>query len=112
MIKICLSRILGEQRINQAELARRTGIRPSTINEWYHDFVERVNLEHLDRICEVYNAKLLTLLRGLQIAKTIKKTGVYLAFSSRLNVRFFYRIFSFYMQNFLILRAKLHQTRL
>lgn len=58
MIKICLSRILGEQRINQAELARRTGIRPSTINEWYHDFVERVNLEHLDRICEVLQCEI------------------------------------------------------
>lgn len=53
MIKINLSRVLGEKRINQAELARLTDIRPTTINEYYHELVERVNLDYLDRICEV-----------------------------------------------------------
>jgi len=52
MIKILLSTRLGERRLTQADLARRTGIRPTTINELYHDLVERVNLNHLDRICQ------------------------------------------------------------
>ncbi len=47
MIKILLSRKLGELRWTQAELSRVTGIRPTTINELYHEFAERVNLEHL-----------------------------------------------------------------
>lgn len=38
--------------MTQAELARQTGIRPSTINEWYHEIAERISLEHLDLICE------------------------------------------------------------
>lgn len=50
MIKILLSSRLGERRITQADLARMTGIRPSTINELYHEIIERVNLEHLDLI--------------------------------------------------------------
>ncbi|MED4377602.1 helix-turn-helix transcriptional regulator [Schinkia azotoformans] len=53
MIKIHLSKIMGEKRITQAELARRTNIRPNTINEIYHELIERINLEHLDKICEV-----------------------------------------------------------
>lgn len=53
MVRIHLSRLLGERRMKQKELADRTGIRPTTINEMYHELVERVNLEHLDRICEV-----------------------------------------------------------
>ena len=57
MIRIMLSKKLGELRWTQADLARATGIRPSTINEYYHEFAERVNLEHLDLInalfCEV-----------------------------------------------------------
>jgi putative transcriptional regulator len=53
MIKIYLSRILGEKRMTQAELARRTGIRPTTISEIYNELIERINLEHLDKICEV-----------------------------------------------------------
>ena len=42
MIKIHLSRLLGEKRWTQKDLAEATGIRPSTINEWYHEFVIRI----------------------------------------------------------------------
>ncbi len=52
MIKILLSRKLGEVRWTQADLARATGIRPSTINEYYHELTSRMNLEHLDLICD------------------------------------------------------------
>lgn len=57
-IKILLSVRLGELRWTQAELARKTGIRPTTINEMYHEICERVNLEYLDRICEALNCEL------------------------------------------------------
>ena len=36
MIRIKLSRILGEKRYSQAELARMIGIRPATISEAHH----------------------------------------------------------------------------
>ena len=58
MIKILLSRKLGELRWSQAKLARKTGIRATTINEYYHELAERVNLEHLDLICEALNCEL------------------------------------------------------
>ena len=61
-IRILLSRKLGEVRWTQADLARRTGIRPSTINDMYHEMCERVNIEHLDRICNVLNCDLSELL--------------------------------------------------
>ncbi len=48
MIRILLSTKLGELRWTQADLARATGIRPNTINELYHELVDRVNLEHLN----------------------------------------------------------------
>ncbi len=58
MIRIMLSRKLGELRLSQADLSRMTQIRPSTINEYYHDIAERVNLEHMDLICEALNCDL------------------------------------------------------
>ncbi len=58
MIRILLSTRLGERKLSQAELARRTNIRPSTINELYWEIAERVNLEHLDKICEVLDCNL------------------------------------------------------
>ena len=52
MIRILLSTRLGERRWTQADLARATGIRPNTISDLYNDFADRINLEHLDLICE------------------------------------------------------------
>ena len=61
-IKILLSTRLGERRWTQADLARKTGIRPTTINEMYHEICERVNLEHLDLICEALECNLTDIL--------------------------------------------------
>ena len=58
MIKILLSTRLGERRWTQADLARATGIRPSTINDLYHELAYRVSLEHLDLICEALDCNL------------------------------------------------------
>ena len=63
MIRVKLSTLLGEKRMTQAELARKTGIRPATINEMYHELCERVNLEHLDLICEALQCDISDLLK-------------------------------------------------
>ena len=58
MIRILLSQKLGELRWTQADLALATGIRPSTICEYYHEIAERINLDHLDLICEALGCEL------------------------------------------------------
>ena len=58
MIRILLSTRLGERKWTQAYIARKTGIRPSTINELYRETAERVNLDHLDLICEALGCEL------------------------------------------------------
>lgn len=58
VIKIHLSELLGKQKMTQAELARRTNIRPNTVNELYWELVDRVNLEHLEKICLVLGCKI------------------------------------------------------
>ena len=65
MIRIRLSTLLGERRWTQADLARRTGIRPNTVNELYHDFADRVNLEQIDKICDVLECDLSDLLERI-----------------------------------------------
>lgn len=57
MIRILLSKKLGEIKWSQADLARVTGIRPNTISELYHEYTCRINLEHLDLICEALHCE-------------------------------------------------------
>lgn len=52
MIKVHLSRLLGEKRWSQAHLSRITGIRPSTIGDIFNEFAERISLDHLDKFCK------------------------------------------------------------
>lgn len=70
MIKILLSSRLGDLRLTQADLARMTGIRPSTINEMYHEVTERINLNHLDLICEALGCDLHDLIMRVPDDKT------------------------------------------
>ena len=58
MIRILLSRKLGELRWTQADLARATGIRANTICALYNDVALGVRLEHLDLICEALDCEL------------------------------------------------------
>jgi len=58
MIRILLSTRLGERRWTQADLARKTGIRPATINDLYWEIAERVTIEHLDLICAALDCDL------------------------------------------------------
>lgn len=76
MIKINLSTLLGQRRISQAKLARETGIRPNTINDIYNEICDRVNLEHLDRICEYLNCDISDLIE--YVPNKIQKTGTHL----------------------------------
>lgn len=76
MIKINLSTILGSKRMTQAELSRITGIRPSTINDIYNEWCERINLEHLDRICEALDCEVTDILE--YIPNRAKKTREHL----------------------------------
>lgn len=62
MIRILLSARLGERRWTQADLARKTGIRPNTINDLYHEIADRVSLEQLNTICSVLGCDLHDLL--------------------------------------------------
>lgn len=53
MIRILLSKRLGEIRMTQADLARKTGIRANTINDLYHELTDRISLTQIEQICEV-----------------------------------------------------------
>jgi len=58
MIKIYLSEILGRKKLTQLYIVKKTGIRPGTVNAYYHEFIKHVNLDHLNKMCEVLGCRL------------------------------------------------------
>lgn len=81
MVRIHLSRLLGEHKMNQAELSRKTGIRPNAINEMYHELCERVDLDYIDLICEALNCNINDLLE--YVPNKVKRIGTDLIHEKR-----------------------------
>ena len=73
MIRIHLSKLLGERRWTQAYLAQMTGIRPATRSDIYNEVAERWNIEHIARLCEVLDCELSDLIEYITTKQ--KKTG-------------------------------------
>lgn len=57
MIKIHISEWLGKRKMTQKELAERTGIRPATIHTMYHETIKRLDIEHMDALCDVFQCQ-------------------------------------------------------
>ncbi len=73
MVKIHLSKLMGERRISQAQLARKTGIRPNTIGEYYHELTDCIKLSHINKICKVLNCTASELIEYIPDEESNKK---------------------------------------
>lgn len=51
MIKVHLSRLLGERKLKMADVARDTGISKTTLLALYHERAKGVTFEVLGKIC-------------------------------------------------------------
>jgi len=58
MIKIHLSRLMGERKLKISDVARDTGINRGTITRLYHETAERVDLEALEKLCIYLDCKI------------------------------------------------------
>lgn len=76
MIKIYLSKLLGERRMTQKRLSELTGIRCNAINDWYHEIAISLKVEHIDKICEVLDCSIEELIE--YVPNKVPKTGKYL----------------------------------
>ncbi|MBO2694663.1 helix-turn-helix domain-containing protein [Shewanella algae] len=52
MVKCHLSRILGEQKLKIADVARDTGINRGTLSRMYYETSLRIELETVNALCE------------------------------------------------------------
>jgi len=51
MIKIHLSKIMGEKRLKISDVVKATSLNRGTITRLYHEKAQRVDLDALDKLC-------------------------------------------------------------
>ncbi|MDP2829972.1 MAG: helix-turn-helix transcriptional regulator [Sulfuricellaceae bacterium] len=57
MIRCHLSRIMGEHKMKISDVARQTGLNRSTITALYQENAARVEIEAIDKLCQLFNCK-------------------------------------------------------
>lgn len=62
MIRIKLSDLLGKHKMNQKTLSNLTGIRPATISKMYYEEIKRIDVKHLNNICQAFQCEISELL--------------------------------------------------
>ncbi|MEK6789656.1 MAG: helix-turn-helix transcriptional regulator [Pseudomonadota bacterium] len=55
MIRCHLSRLMGERRMNIADVMRETGIKRTMLTLMYNDEVQRLDVEALDKLCRLFS---------------------------------------------------------
>ena len=58
MIKCHLARLMGEHKMRIADVARETGLSRNTITLLYRETAQKVDLEALDKLCDLFNCNL------------------------------------------------------
>lgn len=57
MIKIHLSRLMGEHKLKISDVANATGLNRNTITLLYDENAKRIDLDTLDRLCRFFNCQ-------------------------------------------------------
>lgn len=55
MIKCHLSRLMGERKLKVVDVARETGLHRHTITALYKETAQRVEIESIDKLCELFD---------------------------------------------------------
>jgi len=57
MIRCHLSRLMGEHKMNIADVARETGLHRNTVTLLYKETATRVDLDAIDRLCKLFDCQ-------------------------------------------------------
>ncbi len=58
MIRCHLSRLMGEHKMNIADVARETGLHRNTITLLYKETATRVDLDAIEQLCKLFSCEL------------------------------------------------------
>ncbi|MEQ5111510.1 helix-turn-helix domain-containing protein [Providencia vermicola] len=65
MIRCHLARMMGEHKLRIADVARETGLSRTTVTLLYKETAQKVDLEALDKLCQLFDCQLSDLLERI-----------------------------------------------
>lgn len=57
MVRCYLSRLMGERKLNIADVARETGLNRNTVTLLYKETASRVELDAIERLCRLFDCQ-------------------------------------------------------
>lgn len=58
MIRCHLARLMGERKMRIADVARETGLSRVTVTLFYKETAQKVDLEAIDKLCELFDCEI------------------------------------------------------
>lgn len=62
MIKVHLSRIMGEKKLNIADVARMTGLHRNSITKLYYEKIDGIKFDTVEKLCRALGCDIKDLL--------------------------------------------------
>lgn len=70
MIRVHLSRLMGERKERIADVARATGLTRNTLSGLYHEQAARLDFDTLETLCDHFNCRVGDLIEFVSVAQT------------------------------------------
>ena len=62
MVRCHLARLMGERKLKISDVARQTGLNRNTVTLLYKETAQKVDLEAIDKLCELFECDISDLL--------------------------------------------------
>lgn len=66
VIRCHLSRLMGERKLKIIDVARETGLNRSTVTLLYNETVQRIELDSIDKLCDLFDCEVADLLERIK----------------------------------------------
>lgn len=66
MVRCHLARLMGEHKMKVVDVARETGLNRNTVTLLYKETAQRIELDAIDKLCELFNCEVGDLLERVK----------------------------------------------
>ena len=66
MVRCHLARLMGEKKMKIADVARETGLNRNTVTLLYKETAQRIELDAIDKLCELFDCEVADLLERVE----------------------------------------------